>query len=256
MRESSTTLPSESGTLKSTRKRTRWPRASSSWIVRFPVADSNDVAMRRGPIPSGRGRGTKRTAGRGASVDVLDFEEGFACRFAGRLGPPMDAPDACVAPFGGSGAPGFTCGRFAGRLGAIFGAPRFTPGFPADGFGATSVDFAAVGAAFTAGLTAGFGASFGATFGATLAVGALATGFFATGFGAGFGAGFFAAGFFSVGGEKMRERRPFFSGTGGHELHKVRNTAAVAPLIVVPSDHLGEVIAEQHGARRVDDCGA
>jgi len=175
MRESSTTLPSESGTLKSTRKRTRWPRASSSWIVRFPVADSNDVAMRRGPIPSGRGRGTKRTAGRGASVDVLDFEEGFACRFAGRLGPPMDAPDACVAPFGGSGAPGFTCGRFAGRLGAIFGAPRFTPGFPADGFGATSVDFAAVGAAFTAGLTAGFGASFGATFGATLAVGALAT---------------------------------------------------------------------------------
>ena len=159
----------------------------------------------------------------------------------------MDAPDACVAPFGGSGAPGFTCGRFAGRLGAIFGAPRLTPGFPADGFGATSVDFTIVGAAFTGGLAAGFGASFGADFGATLAVGDFAAGFFATGFG---------AGFFSVGAEKRRERRPFFSGTGGHELHKVRNAAAVAPLIVVPSDHLGEVIAEQHGARGVDDCGA
>ena len=173
----------------------------------------------------------------------------------------MDAPDACVAPFGGSGAPGFTCGRFAGRLGAIFGAPRLTPGFPADGFGATSVDFTIVGAAFTGGLAAGFGASFGADFGATLAVGDFAAGFFATGFGAGFGAGFFAAGFFvagffSVGAEKRRERRPFFSGTGGHELHKVRNTAAVAPLVVVPGDHLGEVVAEQHGARRVDDCGA
>jgi len=164
----------------------------------------------------------------------------------------MDAPDACVAPFGGSGAPGFTCGRFAGRLGAIFGAPRFTPGFPADGFGATSVNFAAVGAAFTAGFAAGFGASFGATF----AVGDLATGFFATGFGAGFATGFFATGFFSVGAAKMRESRPFFSATGGHELHKVRNTAAVAPLVVVPGDHLGEVITEQHGARRVDDCGA
>ena len=172
----------------------------------------------------------------------------------------MDAPDACVAPFSGSGAPGFTCGRFAGRLGAIFGAPRFTPGFPADGFGATSVNFATVGATFTgafaAGFAAGFGASFGATFGVTFgvtfAVGDLATGFFATGF----GAGFFAAGFFSGGAEKMRERRPFFSATGGHELHKVRNTTAVAPLVVVPGDHLGEVIAEQHGARRVDDCGA
>jgi len=168
----------------------------------------------------------------------------------------MDAPDACVAPFGGSGAPGLTCGRFAGRLGAIFGAPRFTPGFPADGFGATSVNFAAVGAAFTGAFAAGFGASFGATFGATFAAGNLAAGFFATGFGAGFRAGFFAAGFFSGGAEKMRERRPFFSATGGHKLHKVRNTAAVAPLVVVPSDHLGEVIVEQHGARRVNDCGA
>lgn len=173
----------------------------------------------------------------------------------------MDAPDACVAPFGGSGAPGFTCGRFAGRLGAIFGAPRLTPGFPADGFGATSVDFTIVGAAFTGGLAAGFGASFGAGFGATLAVGDFAAGFFATGFGAGFGAGFFsvgffAAGFFSVGAEKMRERRPFFSATSGHELHEIRNAAAVTPLVVIPGHYLGEVVAEQHGARGVDDCGA
>ncbi len=177
---------------------------------------------------------------------MLDFEEGFACRFAGRLGPPIDAPDACVAPFGGSGTPGFTCGRFAGRLGAIFGAPRFTPGFPADGFGATSVDFATVGAAFTTGFGAGLtGASFaGAGF---ASVG------FATGFGA---AGFFAAGFFAGGAVKMRERRPFFSATGGHELHEIRNATAVAPLVVIPGDHLREVIAEQHGARGINNGGA
>ena len=149
----------------------------------------------------------------------------------------MDAPDACVAPFGGSGTPGFTCGRFAGRLGAIFGAPRFTPGFPADGFGATSVDFAIVGAAFTAGLAAAF-TDVGLS-GAGLAT-ALTTGF---------EVGFFVAGLFSVGAVKMRERRPFFSATGGHKLHKIRNSTAVAPLIVIPGDNLGEVITEEHGAR-------
>ena len=248
MRESSTTLPSDSGTLKSTRKKTRWPRASSSRIVRFPVADSNDVAIRRGPIPSGRGRGTKRTAGRGASVVVLDFEEGFACRFAGRLGPPMDAPDACVAPFGGSGTPGFTCGRFAGRLGAIFGAPRLTPGFPADGFGATSVDFAIVGAAFTTGLAAGFATGFAGAFATDFGAGFFSVGFFT--------AGFFGAGFFSIGAAKMRERRPFFSATGGYKLHKIRDAATVAPLVVVPGHYLGEVVAEQHGACGVNDCRA
>jgi len=178
----------------------------------------------------------------------------------------MDAPEACVAPFGGSGTPGFTCGRFAGRLGAIFGAPRFTPGFPADGFGATSVDFAIVGAAFAIGFAADFTAGLATDFaGAGLATdfaGAGLAGAFATEFGAGFfsvgffTAGFFGAGFFSVGAVKMRERRPFFSATGGHELHKVRDAAAVAPLVVIPSDHLGEVVTEQHGARRINDCGA
>ncbi len=186
----------------------------------------------------------------------------------------MDAPDACVAPFGGSGTPGFTCGRFAGRLGAIFGAPRLTPGFPADGFGATSVDFTIVGAAFTTGLAAGFagaglaGAGLaGAGFAGAGLAGAGFAGAFATGFGAGlfaanffsvgfFTAGFFGAGFFSIGAAKMRERRPFFSATGGHKLHKVRNAAAVAPLVVVPGDYLGEVVAEQHGARGINDCGA
>ena len=161
----------------------------------------------------------------------------------------MDAPDACVAPFGGSGTPGFTCGRFAGRLGAIFGAPRFTPGFPADGFGATSVDFAIVGAAFATGFAgAGFAGAFTGTFVAGFGAGVFTVGFFA--------ANFFSIGFFSVGAVKMRERRPFFSATGSHKLHKVRNTAAVAPLVVIPGHYLGEVIAEQHGACRVNDCRA
>lgn len=170
----------------------------------------------------------------------------------------MDAPDACVAPFGGSGTPGFTCGRFAGRLGAIFGAPRFTPGFPDAGFGATSVDFLINGAAFAIGFSGGLvgaglvGAGLVGTF----------TGAFATGFDAGFftavffATNFFSVGFFSVGAAKMRERRPFFSATGGHELHKICNSTAVAPLVVIPGDHLGEVVTEQHGARGIDDCGA
>ena len=166
-----------------------------------------------------------------------------------------------MAPFGGSGTPGFTCGRFAGRLGAIFGAPRLTPGFPADGFGATSVDFAIVGAAFAIGFAAAFTAGFATDFAGAGFAGAF-TGAFATDFGAGFfsvgffTAGFFGAGFFSVGAAKMRERRPFFSATGGHKLHKVRNAAAVAPLVVVPGHYLGEVVAEQHGACGVNDCRA
>ena len=182
----------------------------------------------------------------------------------------MDAPDACVAPFGGSGTPGFTCGRFAGRLGAIFGAPRLTPGFPADGFGATSVDFAIVGAAFATGLVAGLATGFAAAFTAGLATdfagaglaGAGFAGAFATGFGAGlfaanfFSVGFFTAGFFLIGAAKMRERRPFFSATGGHKLHEIRDAAAVAPLVVIPGHYLGEVVAEQHGACRINDCGA
>ena len=180
-------------------------------------------------------------------------------RFAGRLGPPADAPDACVAPFGGSGGPGFTCGRLAGRLGAIFGAPRFTPGFPADGFGGTSV------AVLTTGFGVGFAADFAAAFGAGFAEGvgfaALFAGAglvraFGAGFaGAGFGAGF-AALFVGAGALKRRERMPFFSATGGHELHEIRNAAAVTPLVVIPGHNLGEVVAEQHGAGRVNDCGA
>ena len=103
----------------------------------------------------------------------------------------------------------------AGRLGAIFGAPRFTPGFPADGFGGTSV----------AVLTTGFGVGFG-------------------------------AGFAGVDAVKRRERMPFFSATGGHEFHEIRNAATVTPLVVIPGHNLDEVVAEQHGAGRVNDCGA
>ena len=165
----------------------------------------------------------------------------------------------------------------AGRLGAIFGAPRFTPGFPADGFGGTRVAVLTTGfgvgfaAGFTAGFAAGFAdAVFAACFGAGFGVG-FAAGFadavfaacfgagFAAGFAAGFGAGFaalFGAGFAGVGALKRRERMPFFSATGGHELHEIRNSAAVAPLVVIPSHYLGEVVAEQHGACGINDCGA
>jgi len=137
-----------------------------------------------------------------------------------------------------------TCGRLAGRLGAIFGAPRFTPGFPADGFGGTSV----------AVLTTGFGVSFAAGFGACFADAVFATAFGA-GFAAGFGAGF-AALFAGAGALKRRERMLFFSATSGHELHEIRNAAAVTPLVVIPGHYLGKVVAEQHGAGRVNDCGA
>jgi hypothetical protein len=145
----------------------------------------------------------------------------------------------------------------AGRLGAIFGAPRFTPGFPADGFGGTSV------AVLTTGFGVGFAADFAAGFAAGFANAVFATGFgagfagavFAAGFGAGFAA-LFAALFVGAGTLKRRERMPFFSATGSHELHEIRNAAAVTPLVVIPGHNLGEVVAEQHGARRVNDCGA
>lgn len=141
----------------------------------------------------------------------------------------------------------------AGRLGAIFGAPRFTPGFPADGFGGTSVAVLTTGfgAGFTAGLTAGFvEEGFAAGFSAGFA-GAV----FGAAFGAGF-AGLFGAGFAAVGTLNRRERMPFFSATGGHELHEVRNAATVAPLVVIPSHYFCEVVTEQHGACRINDCGA
>lgn len=145
----------------------------------------------------------------------------------------------------------------AGRLGAIFGAPRFTPGFPADGFGGTSV--AVLTTDFGVGFEVGFGACFAdAVFAAAFGAGFANTGF-AAGFGAGFDAGFaalFKAGFAGVDTLKRRERMPFFSATSGHELHEIRNAATVTPLVVIPGHYLGKVVAEQHGAGRVNDCGA
>ena len=140
----------------------------------------------------------------------------------------------------------------AGRLGAIFGAPRFTPGFPADGFGGTSVAVLTTGfgVGFAAGFAAGFGAGFATAFGA-----GFADAVFATAFGAGFAA-LFGAGFAGVDTLKRRERMPLFSATSGHELHEIRNAAAVTPLVVIPGHYLGEVVAEQHGASRINDCGA
>ena len=145
----------------------------------------------------------------------------------------------------------------AGRLGAIFGAPRFTPGFPADGFGGTSVAVLTTG--FGVGFAAGFGVGFAAGFADAVFAAGFGAGFAGAVFAAGFGAGFaalFGAGFAGVGALKRRERMPFFSATGGHELHEIRNAAAVTPLVVVPGHNLGEVVAEQHGACGINDCGA
>ena len=108
---------------------------------------------------------------------------------------------------------------------------------------------------FAAGFSAGFaGAVFGAAFGAGFA-GAVFAASFGAGFAAGVGAGF-AALFAGAGALKRRERMPFFSATGGHEFHEIRNAAAVTPLVVVPGHNLGEVVAEQHGACGINDCGA
>ena len=145
----------------------------------------------------------------------------------------------------------------AGRLGAIFGAPRFTPGFPADGFGGTSVAVLTTG--FGVGFAAGFGVGFAAGFANAVFAAGFGAGFAGAVFAAGFGAGFaalFGAGFAGVGALKRRERMPFFSATGGHELHEIRNATAVTPLVVIPGHNLGEVVAEQHGACGINDCGA
>ena len=96
MRESSTIFPSESGTLKSTRSSTRWPCMFNSRMVRFPEAEMISSAIRRGPLCGGAGRGIGRGLGR------ADFAAVGA------------TPGLTVA---------FTLGRFAGRLGAVGGAP-------------------------------------------------------------------------------------------------------------------------------------
>ena len=96
MRESSTIFPSESGTLKSTRSNTRCPCMLSSRMVRFPEAEMSSCAKRRGPVCCGAGRGIGRGTGRTSFVAV---------------GAP---PGLTVA---------LTFGRFAGRLGAVGGAP-------------------------------------------------------------------------------------------------------------------------------------
>ena len=104
-----------------------------------------------------------------------------------------------------------------------------------------------------------FATAFGAGFADTGFAAGFAAGFAGAVFAAGFDAGFaalFRAGFAGVGTLKRRERMPFFSATSGHELHEIRNAAAVTPLVVIPGHYLGEVVAEQHGACRINDCGA
>ena len=118
---------------------------------------------------------------------------------------------------------GFTCGRFAGRLEASIAPAGFCGGAPL-----------------------------------ALLAGVAVAGFAATGFAAGFGAGFAAglAAGFSAGlalPPMSRESSPFFSAMCRHVLHEVGNAAAIAPLVVVPSHDLHELVADHHGAQRVDD---
>lgn len=120
---------------------------------------------------------------------------------------------------------GFTCGRFAGRLEASIAPAGFCGGAPlALLAGAAAAGFAATG------FSAGLGALFA----------------FAAGFAAGFSAGLSAP-------PISRERSPFFSAMGRHVLHEVGNAAAIAPLVVVPGHDLHELIADHHGAQRVDN---
>jgi len=134
---------------------------------------------------------------------------------------------------------GFTCGRLAGRLEASIAPAGFCGGAPL---------------ALLAGRgAAGFGVGFGVDFGVDFAATGFVAGFgadFATGFGAGFSAGF------SAGVEllpRSRESSPFFSGMRRHVTHQVGDTAAVAPLVVVPGDDLHEFVANHHRAEGVDD---
>jgi len=256
MRESSTTRPSERGTLKSTRKKTRLPRASSSRIVRFPVAEMMTGAIRRS-MPAGRaiglsgGRSGVRTgtaAGRAATgfFGGAGGWPGFPCgRFAGRLD---DGVESTLWRAGGVGAPvsGFACGRFAGRLGARCepvgrGGMLGFPGRGASGF-TTDDGFACTG--FAVGFAARFTTGVAVAFLATLAL--VAPAFDA-------GAGLVAFGSVPL---KRRERMFFFSATCRHQVHKICHSATVPPFVVVPGGNLQESITNKHRARCVDDCGA
>ena len=129
---------------------------------------------------------------------------------------------------------GFTCGRFAGRLEASIAPAGFCGGAPLALLdGTVEAGFAATGFA-AAGLAVGVAAGFGALFDVAL------------GFAAGFSAGLDPP-------PSSREISPFFSGMRRHVLHEVGNTAAVAPLVVVPGHDLHELVADHHGAERVDD---
>ena len=128
---------------------------------------------------------------------------------------------------------GFTCGRFAGRLEASIAPAGFCGGAPLALLAALVVaGFDAAGLAagfwvgFATGLAAGLAADFGALFG-------------------------FAAGLELP--PRSRESSPFASGMRRHVLHQVGNTAAVAPLVVVPGDDLHKLVAHHHRAEGVND---
>lgn len=210
-------------------------------------------AMRRGPLCGGAGRGVGRGVGRACAVpDALPAAPAVAFtlgRFAGRLGALGGAPV-------GRGWPlepvivGFVCGRLAGRLDASIAPAGFCGGAPlalfaetlAAGFGGTG--FAGTGFV-TTGFATSFVAAFGAVFGFTAGFAAFTAGF-ATGFSAAFAAGLELP-------PMSLESSPFFSGMCCHVAHQVSNAAAVPPLVVVPGDYLHELVADHHRTERVDN---
>jgi len=202
------------------------------------------AAIRRGPLCGGAGRGIGRGVGRTCFVtDVAPpgFTVAFTFgRFAGRLGAVGGAPVGRGWPFEPVMV-GFTCGRFAGRLEASIAPAGFCGGAPLAPLTALVV------AGFdAAGLAAGFGVGFATGLAAGLAADLVAG--LAADFGALFG---FAAGLALP--PRSRESSPFPSGMRRHVFHQVGNAAAVAPLVVVPGDDLHELVTDHHGTEGVND---
>jgi hypothetical protein len=173
-------------------------------MVRFPDAEMISGAMRRGPLCGGAGRGIGRGVGR-VGTDPDEPARGFVValtfgRFAGRLGAVGGAPVGRGCPFDPV-IVGLTCGRFAGRLEASMAPAGFCGGAPWPPFDGADGEEAGAVLCFVAVpdfVVAAFAGALTGAFAGAL-TGAFAGAFtdaFASGFAAGVGALFgFTTGF-------------------------------------------------------------